>query len=273
MNFVKSLGRVALAITIVFFVQLNVTAQDKPVYAMVTYIKADRGKGGDYLDLIKNYGSRMFQERVNSGEILSWALYSVGMSTNAEDGYNFVGVAMSNSVGSFMEPKTSPQEFMKKLMPGASDKAIQETLDKYGQVRVIESQLITQMIDGLPNDGSAKYYEINYMKVPDGKGAEYVALEKDIYKPLHKERVTKGEITTWSLWGAPYPYSDSRPYNYVTANGFSNWDKMMNSDYGDTYKKVFPKGDMAKVNAQTGAARKMVKTEIWRLETATAPAK
>jgi hypothetical protein len=273
MNCIKSLGRVASVFILVLILQLNVTAQDKPVYALVTYIKADRGKGGDYLDLIKNYGSKMFQERVNNGEILSWALYSVNMSTNPEDGYNFVGVSMSNTVSGFMEPKTSPQEFMKKLMPGASDKAIQETLDKYGQVRVIESTLITQNLDGLPNDGSAKYYEINYMKVPDGKDAEYIALEKDVYKPVHKERVARGEITTWSLWGTPYPYSDARPYNYVTANGFSNWDKMMNSNYTEAYKKVFPKGDMAKVSAQTGAARKMVKTEVWKLESTTAPAK
>jgi hypothetical protein len=273
MSFVKMLGRVASGLILVFILQLTVIAQDKPVYAMVAYIKADRGKGGDYLELTKNYGQKLFQDRVNSGEILSWALYSVNMTTNPEDGYNFVGVTMSNSVGNFIEPKTNPQEFMKKLMPGLSDNAIQETLDKYGEVRVIQSALITQMIDGLPNDGSAKYYEINYMKVPDGKDAEYVALERDIYKPLHKERVAKGEITTWSLWGTPYPYSDARPYNYVTANGFSNWDKMFSSNYGETYKKVFPKGDMAKVNAQTGAARKMVKTEVWKLEYRTAPAK
>jgi hypothetical protein len=269
MNSLKSLGRVASALILVLVLQLNVIAQDKPVYAMVTYIKADRGKGGDYLDLTKNFGSKLFQDRVNSGEILSWALYSVNMTTNPEDGYNFVGVTMSNNVSGFIEPKTSPQDVMKKLMPGATDKMIQENLDKYGQVRVIQSTLITQMLDGLPNDGSAKYYEINYMKVPDGKDAEYVALEKDTYKPLHKERVAKGEITTWSLWGTPFPYSDARPYNYVTANGFSDWDKMMSSNYGETYKKVFPKGDMAKVNAQTGAARKMVKTEVWKLENRT----
>jgi hypothetical protein len=198
----------------------------------------------------------MFQEQVNNGE--SWALLSKYVP-NSEDGYNFVGVGMSNTISGLTEPKTRPQEFMKKLMPGASDKAIQETLDKYGEVRVIESQLITQFIDGLPNDGSAKYYEINYMKVPDGKNAEYIALEKDIYKPLHLERVTKGEINTWSLWGTPYPYSEARPYNFVTANGFSSWDKMMSTNYTETYKKVFPKGDMAKVNAQTGAAARWSK--------------
>jgi hypothetical protein len=273
MKFITNGGRVALAVILILIMQFNIVAQDKPMYALVTYIKADRGKGGDYLDLIKNYGSKMFQERVNNGEILSWALYSVRMSTNPEDGYNFVGVSMSNTISGFMEPKTSPQDFMKKLMPGATNKAIQETLDKYGQIRVIQSHLITQMLDGLPNDGSAKYYEINYMKVPDGKEAEYVALEKDTYKPMHKERVAKGEITTWSLWGTPFPYSDMRPFNYVTANGFTNWDKMMNSSYSDTYKKVFPKGDMAKLGAQTTAARKMVKTEVWELETTTMPKK
>ncbi len=239
------------------------SSQDKPVYIMINYIKTDRGKSGEYVDLIKNYGSKLFQSRVNSGELISWTLFSVGLSTDDNDDYDYVGVAASNSVKNLMEPASSPMESMKKLMPGATDKMITDVLDTYGKVRVIKNGVILQTMDNIPTTGTRKTVEINYMKVPTGKDAEYLKLEKEVYKPLHQERIKNGEITGWGVHAVVYPWSDSRPYNYITSNAFSDWDKMMSSDYASTYKKVFPKGDMTKLSAQTSAARSMYKTEVW----------
>lgn len=263
MNCIKALRIFALSICLMFCLKIAAIAQDKPVYVMINYIKTDRGKGGEYVDLIKNYGSKMFQSRVNSGELISWTLYSVGMSTDDEDDYDYVGVAASNSVKNLMEPSSSPMESMKKLMPGATDQMITDVLDTYGKVRVIKNGVILQTMDNIPSTGTRKTVEINYMKVPTGKEAEYLKLEQEIYKPLHQERIKNGEITGWGVHAVVYPWSDSRPYNYITSNAFSDWDKMMSSNYTNTYKKVFPKGDMAKLNAQTAAARSMYKTEVW----------
>jgi hypothetical protein len=267
MNFIKVLGRVALASTLVLLVQINIYAQDtKPTYIMVTLTKVEKGKGADYEELIKTYGAKMFNERVKSGELESWALYSVGMRTDMSDEYNYVSVAASKNLKGLMEPQMTAPDMMKKIMPGATQDMLDDIGPKYNAVRTILGSMILVNLDGLQAT-DRKFYEVNYMQVPAGKEAEYVALEKDIYKPLHKERMAKGEITGWGLYAVAYPYSDMRGFNYVTANAFNDWEKMLTSDYAAAYKKVFPKGDMAKVNAQTGAARKMYKTETWRLIT------
>jgi hypothetical protein len=267
MNLVKSLGRVVLAFTIVLLVQVNIYAQDtKPVYIMVTMTKVEKGKGAEYEELIKTYGAKMFNERVKSGELQSWALYSVGMRSDMSDEYNYVSVAASTNIKGLMEPKMSANEMMKQLMPGATQDMIDDIGPKYNAIRTILGSMILVNVDGLAAT-DRKFYEVNYMQVPSGKEAEYVTLEKDVYKPLHKERMAKGEITGWGLYSVVYPYSDMRGFNYVTANAFNDWEKMLTSDYGATYKKVFPKGDLAKVSAQTNAARKMYKTETWRLIT------
>jgi hypothetical protein len=266
MSYIKALGRVALAFSFILIVQLNVLAQEKPTYIMVNLVKVEKGKGADYEELIKNYGSKLFNERIKSGELESWALYSVGMRTDMTDEYNYVTVAASKNLKGLMEPQQTAPELMKKMMPGTPEDMINSLPDRYNAVRTILGSMVLVNLDGLQAT-DRKYYEINYMQVPAGKEAEYVALEKDTYKPLHKERMAKGEITGWGLYAVVYPYSDMRGFNYVTANAFNDWEKMLTSDYGATYKKVFPKGDLAKVNAQTGAARKMYKTETWRLIT------
>jgi hypothetical protein len=266
MKFILNTGRVALGLFFILILQLNIAAQEKPTYVLVTMIKSEPGKGGDYEKLINSYGARMFNERIKSGELATWALYSVGMRSDLTDDYNYVSVATSTNIKGLMEPSKGPMEIFKQIMPGATQDMLEAIGPQYNAVRKVVGQVMLVNLDGLtPTD--RKFYEINYMQVPAGKEAEYVALEKDVYKPLHKERMAKGEITGWGLYSVAYPYSDMRGFNYVTANAFNDWEKMLTSDYGAAYKKVFPKGDMAKVSAQTGAARKMYKTETWRLIT------
>lgn len=265
MNCIKAFRIFAFSICLMFCLTIAAIGQDKPVYVLINYIKTDRNKGGAYVDLIKNYGSKLFQTRVNSGELISWTLYGVGLSTDDNDDYDFVGVSASYSVKNLMESPASPMDMLKKLMPGATDKMIKDVLDTYGQIRVIKGGVILQMQDYITPTVPRKLLEVNYMKVPAGKDAEYLKLEKEIYKPLHQERIKNGEITGWGCYAVVYPWSDSRPYNYITTNGFNDWDKMMSTNYANTYKKVFPKGDMTKLGAQTTAARSMYKTEVWNM--------
>jgi hypothetical protein len=267
MNCIKAFKVLALSLSIIFCLTAAAIGQDKPVYVLINYIKTDRNKGGAYVELIKNYGSKIFQTRVNSGEILSWSLYAVGMSTEDSEDYNFVGVTSSNSVKGLMESAVVPLETLKKLMPGTPDKMMTDVLATYGEVRQIKNGVILKLQDFIPSTATRKTLEVNYMKVPAGKDADYLKLEKEIFKPLHQERVNNGQITSWGCYAVMYPWSDSRPYNYITTNGFNDWDKMMSTDYAATYKKVFPKGDMTKLGAQTSAARSMYKTEVWSFVT------
>ncbi|HSF45269.1 MAG TPA: hypothetical protein VLA58_04640 [Chitinophagaceae bacterium] len=151
-------------------------------------------------------------------------------------------------------------------MPGATEEMLDAIGPQYEAVRSVKGQVVMVNLDGLtPTD--RKFYEVNYMQTPLGKEEDYVKLEKEVYKPIHKERMATGDITGWGLYAVVYPYSDSRGFNFVTANAFNNWEKMLTSDYAAAFKKAHPKGDLAKVNAQTGAARTMHKTETWRLIT------
>jgi hypothetical protein len=46
-----------------------------------------------------------------------------------------------------------------------------------------------------------KYLEVDYMKVQPGKHSDYVRVEHEIWKPLHQERIGKGELRSWGLYG------------------------------------------------------------------------
>lgn len=240
-------------------------AQEKPIYAMINYIKVDRGQSAAYLDLIKNFGTRMYSERIKKGEIVSWSVFSVPTSSEPNE-YNFVSVTQANSIQALME-SANTKEIGKTAMPNTPDVVFDEIGKKYSEIRVILHSNICKMLDRLPSNGDSKYYNIAYMKVAPTKTTEYVKLESEIYKPLHKERMTAGEITGWALWdNTVITPGENSDYNFVTANAFNDFDKYANVNYAGVFKKIFPTLDLNKLTAQTLTARTLVKSEIWKNE-------
>jgi hypothetical protein len=53
---------------------------------------------------------------------------------------------------------------------------------------------------------SPKYVEIDYMKVEPGKDSDYVRLEKEIWKPLHQQRIKNGQLRSWAVYGLRFPF-------------------------------------------------------------------
>ncbi|MEJ2312015.1 MAG: hypothetical protein P8Y10_10345 [Gemmatimonadales bacterium] len=53
-------------------------------------------------------------------------------------------------------------------------------------------------------EGGTLYFQVDYMKVPEGGGDAYLAVERDLWKPIHKERVRQGTIMSWSVYGGSF---------------------------------------------------------------------
>jgi hypothetical protein len=102
----------------------------------------------------------------------------------------------------------------------------------------------------------AKFIQVDYMKVVEGKYPEYQKLEQ-IWKTLHQERVQKGQIESWSLYVVALPpYSTSREYDAVTVTVLGRFAKM-ESPYDEAQiKKMdsFPRAE---------DSRKLVRSEVW----------
>ena len=54
-------------------------------------------------------------------------------------------------------------------------------------------------------DAPKRYLQATFMKVNPGMGAAYRALERDLWKPVHQERVNRGLIRSWAVYGVHLP--------------------------------------------------------------------
>ena len=71
-----------------------------------------------------------------------------------------------------------------------------------------------------PIQGTGEFVVVNYMKVPPGGAAAYVALERDLYKASHQARVKDGKLKSWSLWQQWFGGSED-PYSFITINTYN----------------------------------------------------
>jgi hypothetical protein len=252
--------KLILSMTMLFIVMLSFAqSTEKPTYYYVSYFQADRGKTSEYIDLIKTYASKIWKEKVKAGDVSSYALYSVGASSE-DGGYNLVSIQSASSINDFS--KTSTSELMKRAFPGMDSTTLSALASKYTSLRVPVKTEIYKHIAAIHNPDQ-KYVEINFMKTLPGKEEEYVRQEKEVYKPIHQEFINNGKRTAWYFNQLIAPLAEGSKYNYITANFFNDWDKSYSitvDEYGKVYNKLFPKTSIPE------SARTMVKTEIWALE-------
>lgn len=116
---------------------------------------------------------------------------------------------------------------------------------------------------GLTLSAQMTIAQTDFMRVPAGGGAEYVAMEKEIWKPLHQERVNRGELQGWYLFSVRFAGTDAE-YQYVTVNVYNDR-KQLDAPLADMegmFKKVHPNVDMEKAMNRTGDSRDLIKTYV-----------
>jgi len=114
---------------------------------------------------------------------------------------------------------------------------------------------------------SPKYLEIDYMKVEPEKNNDYLHLERDVWKPLHQERIKNGQVRSWALYGMRFPFGTEEKYDYVTVAAYDRFAQLENPYVGvdQMWGKLHPNSKPEELVRQTGSARKMVRSEIWEL--------
>lgn len=102
---------------------------------------------------------------------------------------------------------------------------------------------------------------VDLMKVKPGDDAKYIALEKNVWKPLHQERINKGLITGWILYKVLYTGS-SDTYNYVTITFFDNEANLEDPWSGIDPKTILNGRDVDKDMYETLESRDLVSSNL-----------
>ena len=109
-----------------------------------------------------------------------------------------------------------------------------------------------------------QYLQVQYMKVNPGMASEYRSLERDLWKPVHQERVNRGLIRSWGVYGVHLP-GGAVDYDFVVLTEFPDFASLESSRYPELFSEVQGMEDYEAVLKKTNDARTRVRHDVWVL--------
>ena len=109
-----------------------------------------------------------------------------------------------------------------------------------------------------------RYLQVQFMKVKPGMGAAFRALERDLWKPVHQERVNRGLILSWGLYGVHLPGATVN-HDFVVLTELPDFASLENSRFPEIFAEVQGMDDYEDILQKTDATRTRVRQDIWVL--------
>lgn len=238
--------------------------ETQALYAVVDYIYTDDVPA--YVALERKWKT-LHQEMVAKGVLMYWGLFQVAYPRGSAHSYNYAAVRIYRDFSQVEDvvQETHYREQFEEINPEGWADFISTTLVS----REIVKSEIFELVSTTGNDYQAmgRYVEVDYMDTPEGEEAAYIAAENKYWKPMQAQRIAKGLMTGWDLWGLKYPSGTSEAYDYVTVNFFDSYSKLSEPDYPAGVitgaHPDFTEGDFERIANETIATRSMVQMQLW----------
>ena len=262
----RALTALALLLSAVSVVGQPAIAQEEgTLYFQVDYMKVPEGGGDAYLALERDVWKPLHEERVRQGAISAWSVYSVRFGS-PKSAYNYVTVTVFDDFAKLENPY--PEGAMEAAFPeGAPD-----GFDDTPNVRKMVHTEIWQLIDTAQAEGesgpSGRYIVLNYMHAPVGDESEYVASEREIWKPLHEARIAAGYMNGWGLYSLVMPGGAATHYNFGTVDYYDEMGDIVESGGAEVFQAAHPNATdemTQQMMDRTNRARTVHKQELWEL--------
>jgi len=225
-----------------------------PKYVQVDYMKVEPGKGQQYVKLEQDVFKPIHRDRIKQGTIESWTVYAVRYPAGTNREYDFVTATVFPNFAAMEVPYKGTD--VTKIQPNMT---AQEIGERAAAARKLIRSDVFYTIDRAGTPTKWKYIEMQFMKAEPGKGAEYLRAVRELWKPLHEERVQKELILGWGIAGLRYPGGANREYDYVTATYYDKFAGLEDSYAGIDTSKLNTAGE------RSAATRKLVRGEVWTL--------
>lgn len=239
------------------------------IFVGVNFIKTHPGKQEQYRQLVEKYGKKVNEYLFKNQNLLGWYWYQILMPTGSSADFDYAVVNVTGSLASLLDFPMSMKDIYKKVFPEMTDKMISDVQTQFDECRhIVRREIYTPVqgahTDEAPNAPPSKYMEVDLMHPAAGKTADYIKMEKEIFLPLHKERMNMGILKGWGLYEKIMPVDTKMEYEYVTVNFYDDLNKL-GDGYAESVKKLYPQKDMGVMFNETEATRTMKQSSIWKV--------
>lgn len=237
------------------------SAQTKEgAYLHLDYLKVDSEDYSAFEKLMTTEWKSVYESEIASDKITGCYFYRVIYPGGQSSEYNYVLIRTFNDLNKIVEAKTRLQERLAIQKGNLLKKSMELVRHQYSELWKTEAGIIDTTRDNL-----STFAVVNYMWVEPGRESEYLALENDIARPLHEERISQGMMHSWRTYSLLKPGGVDYAYNFATADYYDN---LKNIEYvftNDIVQSVMPKANITETLNAMYITRDIMRSELWQL--------
>jgi hypothetical protein len=245
-----------------------VVAQQQ-TYHCISYYKILPGKEQELRNMVKAVDVKVQQERVNRGAISGWYLFEVLNPSGSSAEYDYIVITSVNHFKSIYETPYSFDSALKKIIPGKDARFYSDYHTRLSGIsRLVKEEIyagIAAADSSIPGGFQFKYLVVDYMQPKPEKFGQYIKMETDTFRLVHKERIKLGALSQWACLQLYFPFDMKTGYNFLAMNFYKDIDMMFDSKYVEGIRNAFPSVSINDLFQSVGAMRDNPKADLWRL--------
>ncbi len=223
------------------------------VYLKIDYLVVDHAQLTEFNDRIVPQLKDHKNERHSSGDIESWIAYRVVYSGSGSMDYNYVSITAASSIDAFDEPNNHEPDQILKFSERDMYKLAGSELWR------VRNSVVHDMTQEPSN-----FLMMDYMAVRLGRELEYQMLEDEVAKPLHKQRMERGNMQGWEMYQLITPGGINYGYNFATGNYFSDLKHVEFGFNEELIRSQNPDVNLMEFFEHVWSTRDLVRSEIWQ---------
>lgn len=233
-------------------------------YKKTDYLRIEEGNIDEFLNHSEQVLKPRYQELVDSGVITSWALYHVRFPGGEKSNYHFISITKATDIDTLLNAFNNLQSPI--YVPTNTGEQGQKLASMCTLIKSELWKIENVLPMGGENTAPSKYMTMDYMEVAPGKNPDYLMLEDEIAKPIHKQRIDKNAMAGWEVYSLISPGGSDYGYNFSTANFFNNASDIEFGFTNEVINQTMGKNaNISELFNTIYATRDRVKVELWKL--------
>ena len=244
-----------LSILLLAALPCSLFAQNPTV--IVAYMKIKPGSATDYLELEKTW-KKLHVKAIEAGVYNGWQLWR-NIHAGADDPYQYITIQWYNNYEHTFGENT-PEDWWEGVF--TEEEGIELRKKAYASRRYAFEDVSHQVVT-VDNPEDFKYLLVSRNKIPPGSYADYMKMEREIFKPVHEEAIRKGMMAHWGVWQT-WPYKEGQA-TITIVEGYKYAGQMNMPGYLEVFNVIHPDLIWEEVVEEIQKNRKEVSVEMWEL--------